>query len=204
MKKIIVFVSFLVFVSPVFAQESSVHLENGKMIVQTEGETSVLDYDREQKYAPSSLNKWEVKRESSVIKEALDVYNRKSASLYSEKLSIINKEDGTQQVYVEYQSRDGNENIVFTDDENFGFYLGLSDEGTSMVYGINILDQQTKAITEADDFSMTTCPNTEMNYIVVEKDGSEDTFLIYNVNGNLQKEISYTGSIDDLNDVICY
>ena len=142
------------FVATSFAQENKVYLEDGKIVIQTPEEKKVLDYSAEEKYSAIKSKKWNVKKESGLLAEALSVYKEKQAPVYSQKVWISEKKDGEQSILIEYNSLQENSRIIFSPDDNYMYYIGLSDSGESTIYGIKLADQEEFVFNASDDFQL--------------------------------------------------
>ena len=204
MKIIFSFILFLSFAVSGFAQESSVYLKDGNILIERGGETRALDYSKKQKYANYHLKKWNVKEELNPVQEALQVYSKKSTPVYDKKIWIVDKRDGTKGIYVEYKTNNERDRIVFSPSEDHVFYLGLSPlADTSVLYGRNLLTQERFSLNNTDDFDLLNCPNKK-SYVVVIEDGKVKTYHIYSLGGEKVDTISGVPSQRDLERYVCY
>jgi len=189
-------------VSASFASGNTARLSGGKIIIDRPDGPKVLDYSQKVKYSNYDLKKWDIEKETDVIEEALEVYKKKSEPLYSQKVWIINK-NGTEKILLEYKSADEEDSIIFTNDENYVFYLGVSDAGQSIVYGMNLAAGGTTTLNNATSFFIETCPDND-TYVITQDDDGDKEFYVYRVLSESIDEIDYNGSIDDLTQALCY
>lgn len=190
------------FVATSFAQENQVQLKDGKVMVKTSKEVKSLDYSAEEKYSAIKLKKWDIKKESDVVDEALKVYKKKQDPVYSQKIWISAKDDGTQKILVEYKSLQEDSRIIFSPDEDYMYYVGLSDADESVVYGMNLNSQESFVFNTADDFQLMECGGSS-DYFVLLKDNEDARVIVYDSEGTRDNVLNYTGDLMDLNELIC-
>ena len=197
---VVVFIMFFAVTS--FAQENQVQLKDGKVMIKTSKEVKVLDYSAEEKYSTIKLKKWDIRKESDVVDEALKVYKKKQDPVYSQKIWISAKDDGTQKILVEYKSLQEDSRIIFSPDEDYMYYIGLSEADESVVYGMNLSSQESFVFNAADDFQLMECGGRG-NYFVLLKDNEDARVIVYDSEGTQDNILNYTGDLLDLNELIC-
>ncbi|MBU0468853.1 MAG: hypothetical protein KKD07_01035 [Candidatus Omnitrophica bacterium] len=190
------------FVATSFAQDNQVQLKDGQIIIKTPEEVKALDYSAEEKYSAIKLKKWDIRKESDVVGEALKVYKKKQDPVYSQKIWISEKEDGTQKILVEYKSSQEDSRIIFSPDEDYMYYIGLSDTGESMIYGMKLSGQESFVFDAADDFQLMECPGSG-NYFVLLKNNEDPRVMVYDSEGDQEDVLHYTGDLMDLDELIC-
>jgi len=101
-----------------------------------------------------------------------------------------------------YSSEDNT--LLFSPDGSKAFYMGLNSQGMNMVYGVNLSTSKTYSFGGATSFGLADCPK-KGTYMAVHKDGDlSNSYAIYDLEGNSIDTVTYTGSINDISDVICY
>ena len=142
MKKILIaVVILLVSAASSFSEGTAVKLKDGKIIMESPEGTKALDYSAKDKYVPVQSKKWKVDTETDPVQEALKVFKSKEEPSYKQRVWITSKSDGTEKIYVEYRSKDKEPGLIFSPNEDYAYYWGLSDEGVSIVYGIDLSDE---------------------------------------------------------------
>lgn len=202
MKLCLVGLFMCLFVQTSFAQQNQVKLQDGKIIVQTPEETKILDYSAAEKYSVVELKRLNVRKESEVVEEALQVYKEKQAPVYSQKIWISQKDDGSQSILIEYKSLKEDSRVIFSPDEEFLYYIGLSALGENVVYGFNISAKEDLVFGAADDFQLKECPGSS-DYFVLLKDNEDPRIIVYDAQGSKEDILYYTGDLTDINELIC-
>lgn len=151
---------------------------------------------------PYDLEQWTV-REEQVISEALDVF-RKKAQPNKRKRIWIYEQSGDKSFFIEYYPNERNPKVIFSPDENFAFFIAPSDKATKMIYGIHLLTGNQYPIADARPFELMACPDHKESYIAVDQNGDRQVYLIYNLNGEPQQQISGILSPQDILQKICY
>jgi len=180
-------------------------LKDGKIVLQEENTTRILDYSQDDKYsAPYDQKKWDVIEQIDPVKEALAVYKKKGQDPYSKKVYIIDKNDSSKKIVVEYESRDKDERIFFTPDEGYVYYRDISGSGSNVVMGLNLATNKNFFVAESGDFFLSTCPN-KTTYVVVKdlESGEDNSYVIYSQTGESVKTVVYDGVAEGIGSVIC-
>jgi len=183
------------------AGENRVFLRDGSIVIDTEDGKKLLDYSRLNKYSDYGLNNWSVKEEADLVEEAIRVYKRKGRPRYRKKVSIINRLNGDENIIVKYTPRKRNDRVIFSPDENFMYYIALSNRGDDVVYGLNLLTKKKFVVDSADDFVIVNCDG-ECSYIVTNK--NTDMHYVYTLEGAMTDAFRYGGNLRDVSDVICH
>jgi len=205
MKKFILFAMFLMFAGTVTAQQTNTYLKDGKIMVETDSQTHMIDYSNDEKYVPVyNLKDWDVVEAPDKVQEALKVYKDKSQPLYTHRYWIVDKNDGNRKMIVEYTSRDQKERIYFTPDEDYAFYLNLLPAGTSVVTGMNLTTGKLFTVAHSGFLTLCTCP-PDQTYVIVKDSHSDDIgrYVIYTKTGLFIKKILYGGTPSTICTKIC-
>jgi len=195
MKKFILFVILMICSGTAAAQQVDTYLKDGKIMVETDSQTHMIDYSTDEKYVPVyNLKDWDVVEAPDKVQEALKVYKDKSQPLYTHRYWIVDKNDNTRKIIVEFTSRNERERVYFTPDEDYVFYLNLLPEGGSVVTGLNLATGQPFTVAQAGSFYLNTCPD-QTTYVVVKDIAGEQShrYLIYTKTGESVKTIQYNG-----------
>ena len=85
------------------------------------------------------------------------------------------------------------------------FYIGLSDTGESIVYGINLFSEQKFKVDSGNNLAIANCWSNK-SYIIIKDNVSEDDIIyyIYNLKGKRLGVLSKSMIVGDLDDYICY
>ncbi|MFC1704615.1 hypothetical protein ACFL1E_07550 [Candidatus Omnitrophota bacterium] len=151
-----------------------------------------------------NLEKWDVKTDSGSVEKALEVFKRKGQPRYSQKLWLVDKSDATKTIYVQYATGSAQGKVLFSPNEDFVFYSGLSPAGTSVVYGMNLITSDEFIVDSGVDFNMFTCPNTNTSYVIVEQNGAaEVSYQVYNLNREKVVVLTEGVNLDNLGQYIC-
>jgi len=194
-----IFVLLFIFMSfPAFAKDDNAPLLTEKMIPSQESKSATLPSE-----SSYNLQKWSVKEEK-IVSDAIDVFKRKAQPIRSKRVWIYDK-NGEKNFLVEYTPNEANPKVIFSKDEDFAFFVGLSGLGENVIYGINLTTGNQYPIDTASHFEMITCPEKKKSYVVVDRmDGNRNTYFIYNLNG--EKENSFMDAVtpENLKNKICY
>ena len=187
-------------------KENTVYLKDGKITIESDAGIKTIDYSQKPGTQVHKLNKWEVKTvRHDPVDEALKVYKNKSGSVYQKEIVLINKEDETQTIIVEYNVEGGNDKILFSPDENFMFYAGLLPGGTNIIYGMNLSTNEEFTLDSGVDFDIFTCPNNNSSYIIVHQSDTEETiYQVYNFNREKLNVLTDSLTLDNMESYICY
>lgn len=188
------------------AQDNSVYLKDGKIVVETkQGLKKALDYEESSRYSSYNLKKWGVKEKLDPVAEALKVFKRKKETFYNKKIYIFEKISGKEQIVIEYIVDKSNDKVIFSPNEDFMFYIGLSDTGESIVYGINLFSEQKFKVDSGNNLAIANCWSNK-SYIIIKDNVSEDDIIyyIYNLKGKRLGVLSKSMIVGDLDDYICY
>lgn len=188
------------------AQDSSVYLKDGKIVVETkQGLKKALDYEESSRYSSYNLKKWGIKEKLDPVAEALKIFKRKDKTFYNKKIYIFEKSSGKEQMVIEYIVDKNNDKVIFSPNEDFMFYIGLTDTGESIVYGINLFSEQKFEVDSGNNLAMANCWSNK-SYIIIKDNVSEDDviYYIYNLKGKRLGVLSKSMIVGDLDDYICY
>lgn len=141
-----------------------------------------------------NLNRWKVEENTDPVNRALGVYKKRSESKYNKRVWITDKNNGQKRMIVQYTPRDVDDKIVFSSDENYMYYLGVTPAGTSIVYGINLLSNQEFSVASGQNFNVLNCPD-KTTYIVVE-DGQTKAYQVFSMTGERMQTLTNTQPID--------
>jgi len=187
------------------AEPNRAFLKNGQIRVQTNAEIRDLDYSQDKKYTPSfDLERWAVLEKSDPVQEALKVYEKKSRPLFTRRFWIIDKNDQTRKVVVEYTSHDRQQQIIFSPDEKYVYYVKDPLDGPGLLTGVNLLTGKPFVITPAHSFFLSTCPD-QKSYVVVKGVSSADgnRYMVYTQDGKLTNTVVYQGAPGTISQAIC-
>ena len=185
MKNIIISLIIVLISMPSFAQTENVEVLKQPAKQETSANTTFQD-------------------EAVVINNALQVFKNKSKENDKETSVVIENADGSKTLVVGKSFSSSDNTLVFSSDGSKAFYMDTSVSGATVVYGIDFSTSQTYSFGGASSFSLADCPN-KGSYVVVTKDGEEDgSYYLYDYDGNSIDAITYTGDIEDINEVICY
>ena len=198
MKLEIFILMFILVGFPAFAKEDKAPLISDKIVTPQSSKNDPAlpetSYD---------LQKWRIKEEK-VVSDAIDVFKRKAQPIRSKRVWIYDK-NGEKNFLVEHTPSEKNPKVLFSDDENFAFFIGLSDIGQSIIYGINLTTGNQYPIDTASHFDMITCPNNKKSYVIVNKrDSNRNTYFIYNLNGKQESSLMDAVTPENLKDKVCY
>ena len=192
----IILLLFIAVGFPSFAMENKTSLPSEKLITPQEPKTvssADTSYD---------LEKWRVKEEK-IVADAMDVFKRKAQPIHSKRVWIYDK-NGEKSFLVEYTPNTGNPKVIFSNDEDFAFFVGLSGAGESVIYGFDLSSGNQYPIDTASHFDMITCPKKKKSYVVVNKgDGSRNTYFIYNLNGE-KRSVLDAVTPENIKNKVCY
>ena len=204
MKIPMISMAILVFGSACYAGEGAAYGAAAKPLEQYQDGTTAQKPETESP-ATYDLNKWQVKTESGAVEDALAVFKRKGQPRYKQKVWIIDKNDNTKTYLVEYSTNDASQKkILFSPNEDFMFYLGLSPAGASVIYGMNLSTQEEFIVDSGVDFSIFSCPNNTTSYVVIEQNGAQQArYHIYNFNRQKIDVLQEGVSLDNMASYIC-
>jgi len=191
------------FIHPCFSSENVSYLKDGKIVIETATGIKTLDYSKTNKYSPYNLKKWDVKEEINVASEALDVYEAKGDVQYKKKVWIINRSDDTESIFVEYWASSGSDRIIFSQDEEMAYYIGITEDGLSVIFGIDLSSGAQYEITQASSFDIVNCDNT-ISYIMTQRGDQSTVRYIYNLSGELDTTLRGALTSADIQKLVCY
>ena len=139
---------------------------------------------------------------SPFYKQALDVYEGRD-NLYDKRVWIVAKGEDDYSILIEFVTDDQDSRIVFSSDEEYAFYLGLSDAGAQTLYGMNLLSKQKYPIGLAQNFNLLSCSGTR-NYIVVNEEGEIENYVIYDFGGKKVNSLVGMSDLGAVRETICY
>lgn len=190
-------------------KKNKVRLQDGKIVIETNGGNRVLDFDNpDSKYSRyENLKKWKVTKPQTPVDEALNVFAQKSQSANTdERFLLINQENGSE-ILIEYSTFDPESGIYFSPEEDFVYYKMTQDIGGDFIYGVNLNTNMRFPIGSSSDFNIINCPNKSSSYVALMDDqGQEQSFTIYNLDGSKVDVVhpeNFT-QFNDLNQYICY
>jgi len=134
---------FLCCLNSSFAQEKGpeVSLKDGQIqVILSDSSIKTLDYSKDNKYSDLNLKKWIVYEKADPVKEAIKVYKNKAETSRVREVWIVDRDGKIKSVVLEYEYNEGKDKLVFSSDEDFVYYFGLSDHGGNVIYGVNLLD----------------------------------------------------------------
>ncbi|HOW35191.1 MAG TPA: hypothetical protein PL155_02070 [Candidatus Omnitrophota bacterium] len=155
------------------------------------------------KPAVYDLKRWKVEESTDPVQHALEVYKKKSESKYVKRVWITDKKNGKRRMIVEYTPRGANDKVMFSQDEDFMYYLGLTPAGENIVYGVNLSNEDKFSLGTAEDFNMVRCPDKN-NYIVLQQGQQRSVYNIYTVNGKKAKTITNIQDPVDIEKSLCH
>ncbi|MFC1594452.1 hypothetical protein ACFL38_03905 [Candidatus Omnitrophota bacterium] len=152
-----------------------------------------------------NLQKWDVKTQADSVDAALAVFERKSQPRYNKQLWLVDKNDSTKTILVQYTTGRETDRILFSPNEDFLYYVGLSPAGISTVYGMNLVTSEEFMLDNGVDVDFFTCPNNQTQYIIVQKQGEQQAaYHIYNQSREKINVLSEGVNMDNLAHHICY
>lgn len=158
-------------------------------------------YGQADRPAVYNLKKWNVEAEADPVKHALNVYKRKSAAAYNQRIWITNKSNGTQRVLIENIAPNATDKILFSPNEDFMYYLGVAPGGASLVYGVNLLTQQKFSLGGGQNFNAVNCPGKQ-SFVVIQ--GQQPTvYQVFTSTGERMKDLTDVNSPVDLEKNLC-
>ena len=206
MKRIVICMSIVLCTNFVFAAEKSGCSSCAKA-AKTKNSSAFTDEsgqaDNGTLKASKKLRKWNIESQSDNVSAAIDVYKKRSNPKYTKKAWIVNRRDGTKSVLVEYTTDKKNDTIVFSPDESFAYYLGLSANGESIVYGVNLSSNQQFEIGYGSTFDTLTCPD-KTNYVIVQDSSGKKIYHVYDALGTKINSINQIRGIESVNRYVCY
>lgn len=156
----------------------------------------------EDRPAVYQLKRWTVEEKTDPVKQALEVYKAKAEPRYHKRIWITDRKDGKRRVSIEYVAREGGEKVLFSPDEDFMYYLGITPAGQNMVYGVNLLSNAKFPLGTADNFNTVNCPG-QKNYIVVQKGKERTVYHVYTQDGHSLRNLTNIQSPADLEKNLC-
>jgi len=209
-RNLFLIILILTFICPyTFAQETRAFLKDGRVVIETPQGAKAVDFSLERGQRVYQLKNWKVKEEVNLAEEALKVYERKSGdvNLYNKEVWIYSSEDEANNVYVDFVTNKYNQDLIFSPDESYVYYMEYSPSGTQSVYGVNLSNEENFFVGVGNSFYTQTCGNddTSTNYVVItNNDQGQEQYSVYNLDGSQVPSIGTINSIDDLSEVICY
>ncbi len=186
---------------------TDVMLRDGKIMIESKTGNKVLDYNAPSNtYSPySHLKKWKVTKSPDSVNEALKVFDKKGEGPTEEKYWIINDETGAR-IVVEYNTYDPYSQMQFSPNEDFVYYKSTSDLGGSLIYGINLQTQNQFTVGNSNDFGIVSCPNKKSYISLMNENGQEKVFSVYNLDGTKVNDYNLddNANFGNLENYICY
>jgi hypothetical protein len=193
----LILIIFIAAASPVWAQGETPKPE-GAHVSQAQPQAVKKEY-RSKNYT--------VKEETDIVQKALDVFKKKSkpSSLYRKKIWLTTTLQEDNASYLSFMTNDQNENIIFSPDEDFVYYVEIGPDGERRLSGYNIVNDDVFPVrTAADSFYIETCEETRASYLVV-LDGKEiEGYHVYDLEGKAIDLPDMPADVNDLKNVICY
>ena len=149
-----------------------------------------------------NLKQWIVEEKADPVKHALEVYKKKSESRYTRRVWLTGKVDGKKHLVAEFASRGNDDKILFSPDENFMYYLGLTPSGENMVYGVNLSSNKKFSLGSGENFRTVNCPDKN-SYIVVQSDGKSTVYQVYTTSGERKTILTDLKSPLDIEKKLC-
>ena len=150
------------------------------------------------------LKRWVVEEKADPVKHALEVYKKKSEPSYNHRIWLTSKADGKKHLVVEYASRGAGDKVLFSPNEDFMYYLGLTPAGGNIIYGVDLSSDQKFTLGAGEDFRTVNCPNKN-NYVVVQQqDGQRTVYQVYSITGQRMKALTDIQSPVDLAKSLCH
>lgn len=205
MKTFIFMFVVVLFLSANVSAENRTYLKDGKIVVDTESGSNVVDYDSDDLHHRTQIYKrWDIKEEVNPLKEALAVYQEKGRSVYAKKIWIFDKENGQIDVTFEIATDNPKERIILNDNESFGYYVGLTGEGVESIYGIALNEDKSAPflITDGNGFDLINCGN-QSSYVIVKDDKEKEVYLAYDEQGKLMQSLEAYKDKDDAKRILC-
>ena len=186
-----------------FAQQKTVILQDGQIIVDSPEGGKGLDYSASDKYTEIKLKKWKVKSRTETVNEALKVFKKKSPAAQTRKIWLVDREDDSRQILVKYTYGGGKDKVIFSADENFLLFFDSSSKGESVITGMNLLSKERFVLGQGKDFNFFSCPDTRQ-YVVIQSPGGQKEYSVYDVQTQRPVPLDSSVSTEDLNKFICY
>jgi len=197
---------FLCCLNSSFAQEKGpeVSLKDGQIqVILSDSSIKTLDYSKDNKYSDLNLKKWIVYEKADPVKEAIKVYKNKAETSRVREVWIVDRDGKIKSVVLEYEYNEGKDKLVFSSDEDFVYYFGLSDHGGNVIYGVNLLDgKEFLVASNAVEFDVTTCPD-DKSYVIVQVEGEVLNYYVYTLNGNNLDAATYSGTLAAFSKDVC-
>ncbi len=152
----------------------------------------------------SHLQKWIVQDESDKIQKALEIYKNKSKPAYSKKYWIINNQTGQKSILVEYMASSPGDQIIFSPNEHYAYFVGLTPLGQHMIYGINLSNQNQFTVDQGESASIFSCEDSNQSYLVIVHENGKITRSVYYLNGQKKDVIEDGVTAENLKDYVCY
>jgi hypothetical protein len=150
-----------------------------------------------------NLKRWVVEENTDPVNRALEVYKKKSKPGYTRRIWLTGKADGKKRLIAEYVSLGGGDKVVFSPNEDFMYYLGLTPGGQSMVYGVNLLSNKKFSLGSGDGFQAVNCPD-KTSYVVVQPDGQSTIYQVYTSAGEPLEALTDLESPLDIEKNLCH
>lgn len=155
------------------------------------------------KPAVYNLKRWVVEENTDPVKHALEVYKKKSEPRYTRRIWLTGKTDGKKRLIVEYAPRGDDDKVIFSPNEDFMYYLGLTPGGQSIVYGVNLLSNKKFSLGSGENFHAVNCPDKK-SYVVVQPDGQGTIYQVYSISGERMKTLTDLKSPLDIEKNLCH
>ena len=149
-----------------------------------------------------NLKKWVVEENTDPVKHALEVYKKKSEPSYTRRIWLTGKLDGKKRLIVEYVPTGNNDKVIFSPNEDFMYYLGLTPGGQSTVYGINLLSNKKFSLGSGENFRTVNCPDKK-SYVVVQPGGQGTIYQVYTIAGERMKTLTDLKNPLDIEKNLC-
>ncbi|MCR4336808.1 MAG: hypothetical protein NUV91_03280 [Candidatus Omnitrophica bacterium] len=149
-----------------------------------------------------NLNHWTVEENVDPVEHALEVYKNKSRPSYRKHVWLTDKRNGTKHMIAEYSPHGTADKIIFSPDENFMYYLGVTPGGQNIIYGINLSSQEKFSLGAGEDFKMVNCPDKK-SYIALQAGQERPVYNIYTVAGEKINILTDLSTPIDLEKALC-
>ncbi|MFA5261072.1 MAG: hypothetical protein WC450_07590 [Candidatus Omnitrophota bacterium] len=186
-----------------FAQQNTVILKDGQIIVDSSEGIKGLDYSASDRYSDITLKKWKIKSGAETVNEALKVFKKRSPAAVTRKIWLVDRKDDSRQILVKYTYGGGKDKVLFSGDENFLLFFDLTPNGASVITGMNLLSQERFVLGHGQDFNVFSCPDTRQ-YVVVQSSSGQKEYYVYDLLNMRPVPLDSHVSTEDLSKFVCY
>ena len=169
-------------------------------------ETQVLELDADRAKKEYKSKNYTIKEETDIVEQALSVFKKKGrpSSLYRKRIWIYATPEEENASFLSFMTNDQNQNIVFSPDEEFVYYIEISSSGRRRLKGVKIGSEEEFFINTADRFFIETCENKQTSYIITIDGGEIEGYYVYDLQGQPIALPNMPADVNDLKNVICY